>query len=188
MRDPISLALFGDEQVEWRASPNWDLAGISASAQSALSFDALPHIHHQSSVRCVGGRKPVPQRRISRSPDGDGCNAHCLYHHGLCLASLGSAIFQPSGQPCLLSKGASTRSQTKKLIVIPEDQSLLAIKAADYQLTSASVRPNGLVNDLELFFRAPRHHKKRQAIARTGFTPCDRQCRDHKRNHRKTIF
>ena len=151
MRDPISLALFGDEQVEWRASPNWDLAEYPLRRKALFRLMLfLTFITSLASGALVVGSPSLKDG----SPDRPMATAVMLIAFtitGYAWLHLARQFFSlPVNR--VFSQKALYALTDKKLIVIPEDQSLLAIKAADYQLTSASVRPNGLVNDLELFF------------------------------------
>lgn len=151
--NPVAEALYGDERLKWKASPNWDLAERhTRSLRPLLMISALTVLASLLSVIVVLKSASLH----NGSPD-----------RPMAIAIM-SVVFSATGYLWLrltrryfdlrMPAPKSTRIHyaltDQRLIVLPEGAGVLDVRADQYRLSSASLQPNGQVHDLELQFES----------------------------------
>ncbi|WP_319495839.1 hypothetical protein [uncultured Cohaesibacter sp.] len=160
--DPVAEALYGDERLEWRASPNWDLAErrkrslrplllittltVLSSLVSALVVMKSASLHNGSPDRPMA----IAIMSIVFSITG------YLWLH---LTRRYFDLQMPAPKATRIHYALTDQ----RLIVIPEGAGALDVRADQYRLSRASLQPNGLVHDLELQFES-RAQKEQSSV------------------------
>nr|WP_321463480.1 hypothetical protein [uncultured Cohaesibacter sp.] len=149
-RDPIQASLSGDEHLEWRGSPNWELAEFPRCKRVFRFLLLLTILSSLGSILLVIG-SPALRDGATDRPFAVALMVIAFWITGYIWLRLTRKYFE------ILVHSDNSRQicyalTNKKLIVIPDYSKRLLVNKADYRLSNISLHPNGLVHDMELTF------------------------------------
>ena len=149
--DPIAGSLIGDDRIEWHASPNWDLA--ERPHHDRLWFRLMLTITFFTSVGSILiiVYHPFLKDGSPDRPIAIAIMAIAFWITGYAWLHLTRSYYNLKAPP-FTARQVRYVLTDKKLIVLPGGTERLLVKKDDYWLSRASLKPNGLVHDLELRF------------------------------------
>ncbi|WP_319568999.1 hypothetical protein [Cohaesibacter marisflavi] len=155
--DPVIGSLIGDDRIEWLASPNWDLA--ERPQRHRVWFRIMLVVTFVTSVCSILLilKHPSLKDGSSDRPIAIALMAIAFWITGYAWLHLARCYFRLKAPP-FAARQVRYILTDKKLIVLPGGSDRLLVQKEDYWLSRASLKPNGLVHDLELLFE----HKNRR--------------------------